>query len=173
MDGQRIDPHFGSFAAFCADRGLGLTILSDGLDYYIARILRRHGISGVPFFANRLDLIDVPGGGQRLRISFPHAEGAHTRYACPKHLLMVTQAGDGDVIAYVGEGYSDRLPAEYADIVFAKDALQTWCQQRNISYHTYASFRDVHERCERLLARPRLRQRREADMKRRALFIAE
>ena len=38
------------------------------------------------------------------------------------------------MIVYVGDGYSDRCPVQYADIVFAKGDLQTYCQEQNISY---------------------------------------
>jgi 2,3-diketo-5-methylthio-1-phosphopentane phosphatase len=170
---QEIDPAFPPFAEFCAARGVDLAIVSDGLDHYIGRILQRHGVNGVPFYANSLVWLPGDGAGRRLAISFPHADGSDARWACSKRNIIVTRAGEDDVIAYVGEGYSDRSAVEYADIVFAKDSLQTYCQEHNISYHLYASFRDVQERLAQLLERPRLRKRREAEMKRRALFTAE
>jgi 2-hydroxy-3-keto-5-methylthiopentenyl-1-phosphate phosphatase len=86
---------------------------------------------------------------------------------------MVTLAGDEDIIAYVGEGYSDRCPVQYADIVFAKDVLQTFCQEQNISYHLYDSFDDVVERLRVLLSKKKLRKRLSAEMKRKELFTRE
>jgi 2-hydroxy-3-keto-5-methylthiopentenyl-1-phosphate phosphatase len=86
---------------------------------------------------------------------------------------MLTQAGDDDIIAYVGEGYSDQCPVQYADIVFAKDALQTFCQRMNISYYVYSSFGDVIERLNVLLAKKRLHKRLTADVKRRDIFMQE
>jgi 2-hydroxy-3-keto-5-methylthiopentenyl-1-phosphate phosphatase len=86
---------------------------------------------------------------------------------------MVTRASDDDIIVYVGEGYSDQCPAQYADIVFAKDELQTFCQQQNISYYLYDSFHDVVERLKILLAKKRLRKRLEAETKRNELFMRE
>ena len=67
---------------------------------------------------------------------------------------MLGSAGDGDVLIYVGDGYSDRCPVEYADLVFAKGSLQTWCQQNNISYLPYRSLDDVRRRLETELGQP-------------------
>ena len=86
---------------------------------------------------------------------------------------MLTHASDDDIIVYIGEGYSDRCPAQYADIVFAKDKLQTYCQQENISYYLYASFFDVTTRLTELLGRRQLRKRRRAELKRREAFSRE
>jgi 2-hydroxy-3-keto-5-methylthiopentenyl-1-phosphate phosphatase len=86
---------------------------------------------------------------------------------------MLTHAGDEDVITYIGEGYSDQCPAQYADIVFAKDALQAFCQRENISYYLYDSFIDVIERLNGLLAKKRLHKRLAADMKRKDIFMRE
>lgn len=86
---------------------------------------------------------------------------------------MLTQAGDEDIIVYVGEGYSDRCPAQFADFVFAKDELQKFCQEKNISYFLYNSFDDVVERVKDILSRKRPKKRREADMKRREAFSCE
>lgn len=172
LRGQRIDESFKGFVDFCRARGIGLHIVSDGLDYYIARILSYNGIGDVSFFANRLDVVRE-NGMARLAIGFPHDDAECTRCACCKRNIMMTLSGDDDIIAYVGEGYSDRCPAQYADIVFAKDELQKFCQESNISYLLYSSFDDVVQRLEGLLARKKLRPRREATMKRRDLFIAE
>lgn len=170
---QTVDPAFPPFAAFCAERGIDLTIVSDGLDAAIARILAGYGLGALPFVANRVEFHPAPEGGHTMAISFPHADGSDDRSACSKRNVIVTRSGDEDVIAYVGDGYSDRAAVEVADIVFAKDSLQTYCQERNITYHIYASFADVQDRLQRLLQRPRLHKRREAEMKRRALFLAE
>ena len=86
---------------------------------------------------------------------------------------MLTSAGEEDILCLVGEGFSDQCPARYADIVFAKDGLQTYCQRENISYFPYATFADVTARLRTLASRPRLRPRRRALEERRAAFARE
>jgi len=178
LDAQEIDETFISFVAFCKDRELDLTILSDGMDYYLRRILERHGVGEVKFYANHLELVPVDGSGNvRLEPAFPYTDEICDRCACCKRNHMLTRSADEDVIVYVGEGYSDRCPARYADAVFAKDELLKYCQQENISYFEYHAFADVKERLRALLdkpgKRPALRKRRQAELARQAAFIAE
>ena len=84
---------------------------------------------------------------------------------------MLTMSGEDDIIVYVGDGISDRCPVRYADIVFAKHSLVSYCQRQNISYYRYRTFGDVQARLEALLAQKRVRQRREAAIARRDVFM--
>lgn len=170
---QVVDESFKAFVEFCRSHGVEFHIVSDGLDYYIERMLSANGIKEVSVFANHLEVAPDEAGGSRLQISFPHDDAECTRCACCKRNILLTNCGDDDIIVFVGEGYSDRCPAQYADIVFAKDELQKFCQERNISYYLYDSFEDVVLRLEELLRKPRLKPRREAEMRRRDAFIAE
>jgi 2-hydroxy-3-keto-5-methylthiopentenyl-1-phosphate phosphatase len=174
VDAQEIDPSFRDLVAFCREREVDLLIVSDGLDYYIRRILGRNGCADVPFVSNVVTLVG-PGGDGRMEVSvaFPHSDAGCDRCACCKRNIMLTASSEEDVIAYVGEGFSDRCPVRYADIVFAKDVLQTYCQNENISYFPYETFDDVVARLRRLLERPRLRPRPRAAVERRAAFRHE
>jgi len=174
VDSQRIDPAFKEFVAFCKDRDVKFHIVSDGLDYYIYRILEANGISGVSIFSNILEISPADASGRSaLSISFPHSDAECGVCACCKRNIVLSHAGDQDVIAYVGEGFSDQCPVRYADIVFAKDTLQTYCQQQNISYHLYASFADVIDRLNEMTARKRLRKRHRAELLRKEIFVSE
>ena len=174
IDVQEIDPSFRTLADFCRDRGVELLIVSDGLDYYIRRILARNGCGEVPFVANVATLVR-PGGDGRAEVSvaFPHSDAVCDRCACCKRNIMLAESAEEDIIGYVGEGFSDRCPVRYADIVFAKDVLQTYCQNENISYYPYATFDDVVARLRQLLDRTRLRSRPRAALERRAAFRHE
>src|SRR5713101_4853019 len=61
LDEIDIDPSFPAFASFCRSRGIPLTIVSDGVDYFIHRILARHGLAQLPVTANRLTLCGLNG----------------------------------------------------------------------------------------------------------------
>ncbi|MGA9120672.1 MAG: HAD-IB family phosphatase [Bacteroidota bacterium] len=174
IDGQSIDPGFKDFAAFCAGRGIDLCVLSDGLDFYIDRIFKRHGIGGIPRFSNAVRLVPSGTDGRvHMNLEFPAENPDCDRCASCKRNIMLTLSGDEDFLVYVGEGYSDRCPARYADLVFAKDQLQSYCQEQNISYLTYATFADVQSGLENLLLKNHLRPRRRACLNRTAAFIAE
>jgi 2,3-diketo-5-methylthio-1-phosphopentane phosphatase len=174
VDAQEIDPSFRDLAAFCREQGVELLVVSDGLDYYIRRILARNNCGDVPFASNVATLVR-PGedGRAEVSVTFPHPDAVCDRCACCKRNIMLTGSAEEDSIAYVGEGFSDRCPVRYADIVFAKDVLQTYCQNENISYYPYSTFGDVILRLRHLLDHARLRPRPRAAMERRAAFRHE
>ena len=178
LDGQEIDSTFGEFVAWCAERKVGCTILSDGMDYYVARILNRHGLAAVPFFANRLDLPAVEGTSRVLfQPSFPYRDETCDRCACCKRNHILTLSADEDIIVYIGEGYSDRCPARYADVVFAKDELSEYCRASAIPFVPYRTFADVTRRMAKMIDRKtaisgvRLRKRRRAELARCEVFL--
>lgn len=167
---QSVDEGFAAFVEFCRAQEFPIKVLSDGLDLYIAPILERAVQGGVEFVSNtaRLDPAD-----SSLRITFPHANAECDRCACCKRNIMLNGTPDDDVLVYIGEGYSDRCPAAFADVVFAKDALQTYCREENISYIPYRSFHDVRRSMELLVSRKKLRRRYRASMRRKEVFVAE
>ncbi|RIK72081.1 hypothetical protein DCC62_20595 [candidate division KSB1 bacterium] len=52
-DRQMLSNGFVEFAALCSSRAWPLIVLSDGWDYYIQRILARHGLT-LPVYSNHL-----------------------------------------------------------------------------------------------------------------------
>jgi 2-hydroxy-3-keto-5-methylthiopentenyl-1-phosphate phosphatase len=169
---QELDPGARELVASCQRMEVEVTILSDGLDAYMRPLLEKQGLEGVRFFSNQT-VWQEEGALVRARLSFPHANGECDRCGCCKRNIMLGSAGDGDVLIYVGDGYSDRCPVEYADLVFAKGALQTWCQQNNITYLPYRSLDDVRRRLETELGRRTLRPRPRAERKRREAYMME
>ena len=170
---QKVDETFGALVTFCRHNSIDLSIVSDGLDFYIQEILTVRGFHDIQVFANRAELIPEANGLFSLSVHFPYSDAECDRCGCCKRNIMLTHSGEDEIIVFVGEGYSDRCPAEYADIVFAKDALQTYCQERNISYFLYTSFADVVSRLTNLLEGKNIRQRRNAELRRREAFLAE
>lgn len=170
VDQFDVDDYFGEFRTFCTLNEIPLVILSDGLDFYVERILRSHGAGDCDFFANHAEFVSTDGVG-KLEVSFPYTDSECDLCGNCKRNHMLTQTSDDESIVYVGDGISDRCPVRYADIVFAKRDLIRYCQQENISYFEYATFREVRQRLEQLLAKKRINRRREAVMARRDVFM--
>lgn len=170
---QEIDPTFPEFIAFCRERDLRVTVLSDGMDAYIAPILERHGLGDLDLFSNVMRLEPAPDAGRvRFVPEFPWRDEVCDRCACCKRNHMLTLTSDDDPIVYIGEGYSDRCPVQYADVVFAKDELLRHCEMNSISFYPYGSFGDVRERLEKILgAGNGIPRRRRAAMARRDVFL--
>jgi 2-hydroxy-3-keto-5-methylthiopentenyl-1-phosphate phosphatase len=177
LDSQEIDTTFREFLDFCRSRSCECVILSDGMNYYIERILRRHDLN-VSFQSNTLTLVPVEGTRNvRFVPSFPFTDETCDRCAACKRNHMLSVSADEDIIVYVGEGYSDRCPARYADVVFAKDHLLEYCRQESIPFYEYHTFADVRRKLESLLdessgeRRNSLKKRRRAQVACRDVFL--
>jgi 2-hydroxy-3-keto-5-methylthiopentenyl-1-phosphate phosphatase len=136
---RELDPYFKDFHDFALQRGIEVIVLSDGLDYYIERILLRNGLGGVEFYANRLRI-----DGATLKIEFPWYNRLDcTDCGCCKTHHLNRYREHGYYIVYVGDGLSDRCPSESADLIFAKGDLLRHCRTRNIAHIEFRNFRDV------------------------------
>ena len=177
LDLQEIDSSFVGFTKYCRTQDFECTILSDGMDYYIQRILRNcgMGIGEVPFYANVLNLVPLSGTDLvSFDPGFPYTDEICQRCACCKRNRLLALSGDDDVVVYVGEGYSDRCPVKFADVVFAKDDLLGYCRAENIGCYEYRTFADIRERLVSLQGQAQgLRKRRQAERLRRDVFIGE
>jgi 2,3-diketo-5-methylthio-1-phosphopentane phosphatase len=167
-DRQRPDPSFGGFVEYCRSLNAPFTVVSDGLDVYVVRILTSAGFGDLRILTNEAHFDPKTNDG--MTVSFPHRDEVCDDCANCKRNHVVTLSGDDDVVVYIGDGLSDRCPVEYADIVFARGSLVAWCQHKNITYHTFRNFAEVKLRLESLGTKGGLKQRREAAMARRALF---
>jgi 2-hydroxy-3-keto-5-methylthiopentenyl-1-phosphate phosphatase len=166
VDQFSIDPHFPEFVRFCSDHDVSVTILTDGLDVYVERVLSNGGVGNVPFFSNHAEFNEG-----KLKASFPYADAECKMCGSCKRNHMLNASADEDIIIYIGDGYSDRCAVRYADFVFAKRELIKHCQQQNISFFTFNYFNDVQMKMEEILKRKRIRNRQEAAMARRDVFM--
>jgi 2-hydroxy-3-keto-5-methylthiopentenyl-1-phosphate phosphatase len=181
LDAQAVDTSFLPFVEYCRTQKIDLTIFSDGMDYYIRRILNRMGTGDVEFYSNALHLVPVNGSANvRFEPEFPHLSESCDRCACCKRNIMLTHSGDDDLLICVGEGYSDRCAVKYADIVFAKDSLAEYCAGEKLPFYEYKSFADISARLNEMItlhgikpSKTRLHKRRQAELARRELFMAE
>jgi len=137
LDAIDIDPGFPEFVALCRDAGLPLTVVSDGLDYAIKRILDRHGLGDLPIVANHLEMV----GDDEYRLTFPYAnadcrKGSGT---CKCRTAKVL-CGKGEYSLLVGDGTSDMCAAGAVDLVFAKHKLLTYCREKGLPVVPYRDF---------------------------------
>lgn len=143
-----IDPDFAAFLKAAQDRRFPVTIVSDGLDYSIRYILGRHGIHGLPIFANRLHR----AGERKWTIAFPYSArgcdfaAGHCKCATMRHIPLPAR---GKVLL-VGDGRSDFCAAEQANMVFAKGKLAEYCARNRLPHHAIEGFAEALPLLERL-----------------------
>jgi 2,3-diketo-5-methylthio-1-phosphopentane phosphatase len=128
---------FAAFASWCKSESLALTVVSDGVDYLIQHVLKRHGLQHLPVYANRL--AGVPGA-RRLEQPLAVAACVAGSGVC-KCRIGRTEVNQS--LVYVGDGRSDFCVAEEADVLFARGTLARHCVMRGISFVGYDTFADV------------------------------
>lgn len=129
-----LDPGFGPLLVFLGDSGAQVTVLSDGLGFYVHDLLADGGVEV------RASQVDATG-----RPVFPFADPG-----CPCGLCGTCKASPlrearlrGRRTAVVGDGTSDRFAAAEADLVFAKGRLVHWCKRASIPFGAFEGLDDV------------------------------
>jgi 2,3-diketo-5-methylthio-1-phosphopentane phosphatase len=139
LDSVELDPGFAAFAAWCAARGLPLSIVSDGVDYFLTRILARHGLAHLSAVANRL--AGAPGTW-RLEQPWLRADCANGSGVCKCAAARPDPASEATMV-FVGDGRSDFCIAGKCDVLFAKGALAEHADSLKQPYLPFDTFDDV------------------------------
>ncbi|SIQ58530.1 Haloacid Dehalogenase superfamily, subfamily IB, phosphoserine phosphatase-like/2,3-diketo-5-methylthio-1-phosphopentane phosphatase [Rhizobium sp. RU35A] len=140
LDTLAIDEGFFAFQRFCVEHAIAITIVSDGVDHFIRRILANHGITGIDIIANRL-MHYHEAGEERFDLAFPHARDTCRPQSGVCKCSVLSAARSTHI--YVGDGRSDFCVSHDARFVFAKAKLATYCEEHRIPYVGFTSFHDV------------------------------
>ena len=116
-----------------------MTVVSDGLDFYIVPFLEQHGTSA-DFRSNRLEVSD-----HGWKLSFPYHNDDCGGCGNCKSSHVDAARQQGKFVIYVGDGLSDRCAASRADLVFAKGDLRKYCEEQGIPYREFDHLGDVAE----------------------------
>ncbi|EJZ22864.1 MtnX-like HAD-IB family phosphatase (plasmid) [Rhizobium sp. Pop5] len=139
LDTVAIDPGFPAFRDYCRVNGLPLTIVSDGVDYFIRHVLGRNGITDLPVVANLLHCTVVDGLESYTLAAAPNSAGCSSGSGVCK--CRVVSGMEPQI--YIGDGRSDFCVAGRADLVFAKDKLADYCDDKNIPFIAFDDFTDL------------------------------
>lgn len=130
----RLDPGFAPFHAWCRARGVPLEVVSAGTEEVVTSFLLAAGLD-VPVTANR-----AADEGACFGLAPMDA-------ACPtgvdKAAIVQAARAAGYFTIFIGDGFSDRLAAPHADLVYAKDQLARWCAKKGLPHVAVAGFADI------------------------------
>jgi 2-hydroxy-3-keto-5-methylthiopentenyl-1-phosphate phosphatase len=139
VDRFALLPSFEPFVGWALGQGIQLAVASDGLGFYIEPMLRAAGVTGVAIHTNAY----LGAGGDGSPIAFPNR---HPRCVgcgtCKMNVVLGCRERFGPV-AFVGEGYSDRYGAVFADLTFARDLLAELCRTEGVPFVPWQTFDDV------------------------------
>jgi 2,3-diketo-5-methylthio-1-phosphopentane phosphatase len=137
----KLNPGFVEFVRLCQASNVDLFVVSDGLDFYIRRLLKRNSLEHLPVIANRGKL---ENGG--ITVEFTHHNRTCRRCGnCKGERIQEYRNGKSQKtrIVFVGDGYSDTCATAEADLIFAKKDLEQYCLINDIVFYKYDDFFDV------------------------------
>jgi 2-hydroxy-3-keto-5-methylthiopentenyl-1-phosphate phosphatase len=137
-DNIQLDDYFIPFLNRCRKNGHNLYVLSDGYDFNINTVFQKYDIKDVPFFSNLLII-----KGKSFDIDCPNSS-LYCKWCgvCKTEILQKLKPKSG-ISVYIGDGYSDRCPAEKCDIIFAKNHLLDYCEKNHIHARPFKDFQDI------------------------------
>jgi 2,3-diketo-5-methylthio-1-phosphopentane phosphatase len=147
LDEIEIDPDFSTFVAEIQQNGHKITVVSDGLDYAIQRILNRYGLGSLVIKANKL----IQRSERSWSVTFPHtnpnceiSSGNCKCAVAEKHQLENQLENIKlDKSLLIGDGTSDFCIAAKVDFVFAKNVLIKHCIREKIPHFPLENFSQV------------------------------
>ena len=128
-----IDDYFLDFVDFVKSKNIKLTILSDGFDLFIQKVLKRYDLD-IPFYANKLTFKNG-----NFSIEFPY----YNEFCDKKAGMCKCEKVKEKSFCYIGDGTSDLCIATKADILFASKNLHKYCKKNNIRHSHFTSFRNI------------------------------
>jgi len=114
-------------------------IVSDGIDYFINKILEKNNIKNIKIVSNHAEFIEG-----KFKISFPNKNpNCKNKSGTCKCSVINSLKEKYKKIIYIGDGQSDFCAAPKADILFAKNSLLNYCREKKINYREFQSFKDI------------------------------
>jgi 2-hydroxy-3-keto-5-methylthiopentenyl-1-phosphate phosphatase len=134
-----VDPGWPRLQELLLRKKVPFTIVSDGIDSFIHRIL---GVQEKSLVRSN----SIQHCQDRLKLICPHQDSAcesaaaHCKCASLRKLQQPRRRG-----IYIGDGRSDLCPALKADVVFAKTALAQGLDRQGVAYRPFATLMEVAE----------------------------
>ena len=128
---------FEDFVGYCQRVGVGLVVVSSGLDLYVKPTLRRLGLDHLEAHAGEATV--TPNG---IEIEYTDPSGAVITQGFKESYLRHFKR-QGKRVIYIGDGLSDVVPAREADFVIARSNLKEHFRSNNLPYFGFETFEDV------------------------------
>lgn len=133
-----LRPGFSRLWRECQTNATPLAIVTLGLDFYVAALLEREGLSQMPTYA-----VGTTFGPNGLVYQYAQNLYGCTQWGNCKCSVLDSYRQLGYNIAYVGDGLSDFCPASKSDLVFAHKQLESRCIDEGVLHLHFDDFRDV------------------------------
>lgn len=127
------------FESFTKQNKFDFIIVSDGIDYFIDKVLKNNGIKNIKVVSNHAEFIN-----NKFKLAFPNKnEFCKNKSGTCKCSVVNNLKEKYDRIVYIGDGQSDFCVSNKADILFAKNSLLDYCKKNNIHCRKFETFKDI------------------------------
>ena len=127
------------FVELCQKKEFRLVIVSNGLDFYIKRILKDNGLENIEyhaaetrFHANKLTVRYIGPDGSTVDAEF-------------KDKYVNQFLHEGYQVVYIGNGSSDLSAARGSHQIFATESLLEHCQRTGLTCIPFTSFLEINQ----------------------------
>lgn len=130
-----LDPGVGPLVDALRAAGAEVTVVSDGFGFYVEDAVRPFGLA---VLTNAVDF-------ETRELLFPHEDRCCPCASCGtcKQAPIKEAQHRGRSTMLIGDGASDRKAALLADVVFAKDALASWCAAFGVEFVPFETLAHV------------------------------
>ena len=134
-----IDEGFKDFCRFCKEKNIALYVVSDGVDYFINKILENNKIENLKVITNHGEFIEG-----KFKLTFPNCySNCKNDSGTCKCKVIEDLKKKYDKLIYIGDGTSDFCVSKRADYLFAKSGLIKYCKNQNIEFEPFNNFKDI------------------------------
>ena len=121
-DKVKVRPGFQKLVELCQQKGIRLVIVSNGLDFYIKKILEDMGLRNLEYHA-----AETRFHANKLKVRYIGPDGSVVDSGY-KEKYVNQYLNEGYQVVYIGNGTSDLSPARGAHQIFATESLLEHCQ---------------------------------------------
>jgi 2-hydroxy-3-keto-5-methylthiopentenyl-1-phosphate phosphatase len=127
------------FLDFCRAESIPVTVLSDGMQYYIDTILQINGVEVEKVISNPITY--ALDGSYQFGVQNDNA--ACKWCGCCKASVVRELKEQGWKVIYIGDGISDYYGSTHADWVFARGSLQRYLTEHGTAFYPFQTFHDI------------------------------
>lgn len=133
----KVRDGFRELLDYCQRKGFHFVIVSNGLDFYIEKILGEMGINNIEVFAAQTRFTP-----ESLKVQYIGPDGSQLDSGFKEAYVRLFQ-GKGYRVVYAGNGASDIPPAKLAHHIFATGELLDYYKKTNLNFTPFADLNDI------------------------------
>ena len=133
-----LRPGFSELFDYAKKSGYDISIISNGLEFYISTILENLGLNNIEVIAARSEFT-----GDGIILTYPGPDGILMESGFKASWAGVQQERGFDRIYFLGDGAADAPPARRATHIFAIGTLLKICREENLACTPFNDLFDI------------------------------